>query len=195
MQITKLDLPRCSVGEGPVWDVAEQALYYIDILEKKVFRWDPANADHRAWAVPDIIGSMALREEGGAVLALGDGIHTLDFDSGETAPLALLDPANAQVQLADGEQRHVEEGTRQPVDAERGRGPAGRQADQHRDVAEAEQEQRERPGQRVVTATVPPLPAQLACERPRHGDGDEGEDGIHGTREGTRRPRVTAIPG
>lgn len=102
MRITKLDLPRCAVGEGPVWDVAEQALYYIDILEKKVFRWDPASADHRAWQVPDIIGSMALREQGGAVLALGDGVHTLDFDTGKTAPLALLQPANPQIQLADG---------------------------------------------------------------------------------------------
>ncbi len=35
MQITKLDLPRCKVGEGPVWDVAEQALYYIDIVERE----------------------------------------------------------------------------------------------------------------------------------------------------------------
>ena len=102
MRITKLDLPRCSIGEGPVWDVAEQALYYIDILEKKVFRWDPASGEHRTWPVPDIIGSMALREQGGAVLALGDGVHTLDFDSGETSPLALLDPANPHVQLADG---------------------------------------------------------------------------------------------
>jgi sugar lactone lactonase YvrE len=33
MLITKLDLPRCKVGEGPVWDVAEQALYYIDFVE------------------------------------------------------------------------------------------------------------------------------------------------------------------
>lgn len=102
MQISKLDLPRRSVGEGPVWDVAEHALYYIDILEKKVFRWDPASGDHRSWDVPDIIGSMALREEGGAIVALGDGIHMLDFDSGETTPLALLDPANPEIQLADG---------------------------------------------------------------------------------------------
>ena len=43
MKITRLDLPKCKVGEGPVWDVAEQALYYIDILAKKVFRWDPAS--------------------------------------------------------------------------------------------------------------------------------------------------------
>ncbi len=48
MQITKLDLPKCLVGEGPVWDVAEQALYYIDIAGKTVFRWDPASDDQRA---------------------------------------------------------------------------------------------------------------------------------------------------
>jgi L-arabinonolactonase len=102
MRITQLDLPLCQVGEGPVWDVAEQALYYIDILEKKVFRWDPASGDHRAWDVPDMIGSMALREEGGAIVALVNGIHTLDFESGAVEPFALMDPANPDIQLADG---------------------------------------------------------------------------------------------
>ena len=60
MQITKLDLPHCAVGEGPVWDIAEQALYYIDILEKKVFRWDPATGHHRTWEVPSMIGSAKM---------------------------------------------------------------------------------------------------------------------------------------
>jgi L-arabinonolactonase len=102
MKITRLDLPKCMVGEGPVWDVAEQALYYIDIVAKKVFRWDPASGDHRHWDVPDIIGSMALRDGGGAVLALGSGVHTLDFATGAVEPLALLDPPQPEVQLADG---------------------------------------------------------------------------------------------
>ena len=102
MEITRLDLPKCKVGEGPVWDVAEQALYYIDILERKVFRWDPATGEHRAWDVPDIVGSMALREGGGAIVALGSGVFTLDFESGAVEPLALLDPPDPEVQLADG---------------------------------------------------------------------------------------------
>src|SRR4029079_6821977 len=102
MRITRLELPRCSVGEGPVWDVAEQALYYIDILEKRVLRWDPASGDHRGWQLPDIVGSMALRERGGAVVALATGVHTLDFTTGEVAPLALIDPPDPEVQLADG---------------------------------------------------------------------------------------------
>lgn len=102
MKITRLDLPKCMVGEGPVWDVADQALYYIDILTKRVFRWDPASGAHRSWDVPDIIGSMALRAGGGAVLALGTGVHTLDFATGVVEPLALLDPPDPSVQLADG---------------------------------------------------------------------------------------------
>lgn len=101
MKITRLPLPRCSVGEGPVWDEVEQALYYIDILEKRVFRWDPATGDHRGWDVPAMIGSLALRERGGAIVALPDGIHALDFDSGEVNPFVLLDP-NPATQLADG---------------------------------------------------------------------------------------------
>jgi L-arabinonolactonase len=102
MEITRLPLPRCSVGEGPVWDEAEQALYYIDILERRVMRWDPASGDQRHWDVPDLIGSMALRHGGGAIVALGSGIHALDFASGEVEPLALLDPPSPDVQLADG---------------------------------------------------------------------------------------------
>lgn len=102
MTITRLELPRCSVGEGPVWDVAEQALYYIDILEKRVFRWDPVADRLQSWEMPEIIGSMALREQGGAIVALGSGVHTLDFATGAVEPLALLDPADPEVQLADG---------------------------------------------------------------------------------------------
>ena len=101
MQIVKLDLPKCKVGEGPVWDVAEQALYYIDIVEKAVFRWDPQSGARRRWDVPDIIGSMALREGGGAIVALGSGVHSLDFAGGEVASMALIDP-DPEVQLADG---------------------------------------------------------------------------------------------
>lgn len=102
MRITRAPLPRCKVGEGPVWDVAEQALYYIDILEKRVFRWDPASDERREWQVPDMIGSMALRREGGAIVALPDGIHALDFAGGEVMPFALFDPPDPAIQLADG---------------------------------------------------------------------------------------------
>jgi L-arabinonolactonase len=102
VKISQIDTHRCIIGEGPVWDVAEQALYFIDILGKNVLRFDPAMGSTRQWDVPDVIGSMALRVGGGAVVALATGVHTLDFDSGECAMLATSSDLNDMVQLADG---------------------------------------------------------------------------------------------
>jgi sugar lactone lactonase YvrE len=102
MRIARLEVPRCLVGEGPVWDVAEQALFLIDILGKKVLRYDPAGGPVRQWSVPDIIGSMALRAGGGAVVALAGGVHSLDFDTGACRLLATSPDLSEMVQLADG---------------------------------------------------------------------------------------------
>jgi L-arabinonolactonase len=102
VKIEQIDTYRCTIGEGPVWDVAEQALYFIDILGKKVLRFDPSSGETRDWDVPDVIGSMALRAGGGAVVALTNGVHTLDFDSGACAMLATSGDLNEMVQLADG---------------------------------------------------------------------------------------------
>ncbi len=102
MITSKVDTPRCMVGEGPVWDVAEQALYFIDILGKKVLRFDPESGETRDWDVPDIIGSMAIRASGGAIVALANGVHSLDFETGACTMLASSTDLNDQVQLADG---------------------------------------------------------------------------------------------
>ena len=102
MKITQIDTLRCTIGEGPVWDVAEQALYFIDILGRKVLRFDPAGGETHCWDLPDIVGSMALRAGGGAIVALTNGVHTLDFRSGACAMLAGSDDLNEMVQLADG---------------------------------------------------------------------------------------------
>ena len=102
MQISRIPSVHCLVGEGPVWDVGEQALYFIDIVGKAVHRYDPASEATRSWDVGQVIGSMALRQEGGAIVALKDGVHTLDFDSGETALLAPARHLHPRAQMNDG---------------------------------------------------------------------------------------------
>src|SRR6185369_11442478 len=102
MKIRRLDVPQCSVGEGPVWDVPSQRLYWIDILAKAVFRLDPVTGATHQWSVPKIIGSMAIGRDGNAIVALADGVYRLEFNSGECTPLASSPDLDAQVQLADG---------------------------------------------------------------------------------------------
>ena len=102
MKITRLDTPHCSVGEGPVWDVQEQALYSIDILGKCIHRHHLASGRNDRFEVPGIIGSMALRVGGGALIALKDGVHTYDFATGASAPLTCPPDQDPRVQVNDG---------------------------------------------------------------------------------------------
>ena len=74
-------VPRCvldaraSLGECPVWSVAEQVLYWVDINAPSLNRFDPANGTNRTMPMPASIGCFALRPDGGFVVALRDGIH------------------------------------------------------------------------------------------------------------------------
>jgi L-arabinonolactonase len=68
--MSQIETHRCIIGDGPMWDVTKQALYFIYILGKKVLRFDPATELAQQWDVPDVIGSMSLRVSGGAVVAL-----------------------------------------------------------------------------------------------------------------------------
>lgn len=102
MKIERVPTAHCLVGEGPVWDVREQALYFIDIVGKAVHRYAPDTGQTRSWDAGQVVGSMALRESGGAILALKDGISTLDFASGAVTPLAPARHLHPRAQMNDG---------------------------------------------------------------------------------------------
>lgn len=90
------------LGEGPLWDVAEQRLYWIDCFGRTIHSCDAAGGDRRSWRVPEHVGSMGLRERGGAILSLRNGFHLFDFDTGQTTPL--VDPASGaeRIRMNDG---------------------------------------------------------------------------------------------
>ena len=58
------------LGEGALWDVAEQALYWVDIKGRHVHRYDPRRDQDQQWPVAEDVGSLAVRAGGGLVLAL-----------------------------------------------------------------------------------------------------------------------------
>lgn len=75
---------KTELGEGPLWDVDTQRLYWIDSKGRRIFRSTAEGAEVRAWEVPTEIGSLAIRKDGaGAILALANGFHTLDFATGD----------------------------------------------------------------------------------------------------------------
>ena len=93
---------RNDLGEGPLWDVDEQRLYWIDSHGKAVHRCDARGQDVRSWSVPEHIGSMCLREKGGAVVSLRNGFHFLDLATGEVEPIADPEAHLRRTRLNDG---------------------------------------------------------------------------------------------
>ncbi|MEQ8699166.1 MAG: SMP-30/gluconolactonase/LRE family protein [Bauldia litoralis] len=90
------------LGEGPLWDVEEQRLYWIDSYGPAVHSCDAQGRDVKHWSVPEPIGSMALRKEGGAVMSLRSGFHFLDFASGEVTRINETQPGELRPRLNDG---------------------------------------------------------------------------------------------
>jgi L-arabinonolactonase len=85
--IERISGVKNQLGEGPVWDVAEKALYWIDGHAPAIYRLDPKTNEIRSWKVPKQIGSFALREKGGAICAMSDGFYFFDFASGNATPV------------------------------------------------------------------------------------------------------------
>jgi len=90
------------VGEGPTWAPEESALYWIDIYNPTLNRFDPATGATREWRMPAPIGSFALTKKGRAVVALKTGTHLLDFATGALKLLANPEPNLAENRLNDG---------------------------------------------------------------------------------------------
>lgn len=76
------------LGECPVWDVAEQALYWVDIEGRKLQRRHPASGDLRDWVFEERVCALALRERGGLILALASGFAFFDPETGAIERLA-----------------------------------------------------------------------------------------------------------
>jgi len=102
MRIEVLVDVKTHLGEGPLWDVEDQRLYWIDSTGMNVFRCTADGREVRGWDVPQSIGSMAIRKHGGAVLSLQRGFHFLDFKTGEVELIVDPEPNRPDNRLNDG---------------------------------------------------------------------------------------------
>lgn len=84
-----------NLGEGPVWDVCEQRLYWVDSTAAEIWSCREDGSDVRIYYVTTYIGSMALRDEGGAVLALASGFAFYNFNTQQLIPVG--NPLEGQV--------------------------------------------------------------------------------------------------
>ena len=77
------------LGEGPTWVESENAVYWLDIIGKKVHKLSLDNGDKKTWQFDFEITSIAAREKGGFVCTLRHGFAFIDFESGKVEPISL----------------------------------------------------------------------------------------------------------
>jgi len=95
------------LGEGPVWDVEEGQLYWVDgtgprVGKPAIWRLNPKTGVVKNWRLEKDIGALALRKGGGAVLALSDGFYFFDFETGQTELIVEIDADQPRSRLNDG---------------------------------------------------------------------------------------------
>ena len=72
---------RALLGEGPVWVEAEQALYWLDIKGRKIFRLDD-KGEVASWDTPVRVGAIAPRRSGGFIAGTEHGFAEIDLEAG-----------------------------------------------------------------------------------------------------------------
>lgn len=91
------------LGEGTLWSVRQQALYWVDILGQKLHRYHPASDARKSWSFDETISTVCERGPGnGLLVTLRRSIATFDPDSGVLEHLHQPEPDREGNRFNDG---------------------------------------------------------------------------------------------
>ena len=93
---------RAALAECPLWSVAEQKLYWVDISGRSINCFDPARGANTSWPMPGEPGCIALAAGGGLVAALRDGFYRFFPADGALKKIADAPYDTTQFRFNDG---------------------------------------------------------------------------------------------
>jgi len=92
---------RDMVGESLVWDERRERLVWVDIVGRRIHRLDPSTGAHESWPTGDLVTSVGLRADGGAIVGLRKEIALWDF-GGPFRTLATIEADRPETRLNEG---------------------------------------------------------------------------------------------
>lgn len=93
---------KASLGEGAFWNYKTQEFYWIDIVSKKFHIYNPATKANKSYDMPSEIGTVVPFTEKEAVVALADGVYTVNLISGELNMLSDAENKMTENRFNDG---------------------------------------------------------------------------------------------
>jgi xylono-1,5-lactonase len=74
-----------------MWDPDSQRLYWVDILENRIYRHDPVHGGTQSWIVPEHVGFVVVRPDGELVAGFKSGLHHVVLDDGSNVRSSRID--------------------------------------------------------------------------------------------------------
>ena len=78
--VEKLAAENALVGEGPVWDVESQTLYWIDIQGGKFWNYDPASGENKLLHQGYNVAGVTRNKGGGLAVGTWEGVQLWNSD-------------------------------------------------------------------------------------------------------------------
>ena len=101
--VSVLSTSRDRVGESPVWSVAEQALYWVDIEGRSIRRFDWVGQAQQSWTLPERVGCIALSTRNTVIAAMESGIFEVTLAQAPVLKLlASVQHATSNMRFNDG---------------------------------------------------------------------------------------------
>ncbi|HEX4636942.1 MAG TPA: SMP-30/gluconolactonase/LRE family protein [Rhizomicrobium sp.] len=90
----------CALGEGPIW--WQGAVWFTDIKEKSLYRFQPESGEKRSWRAPSEVGFLAPLKNGHFIAGAKAGLYEFDPASGGFALIRTVEPNRPGNRLNDG---------------------------------------------------------------------------------------------
>jgi sugar lactone lactonase YvrE len=94
---------QAELGEGVCWSERDQALWWVDILGRRLLRCAADGSARREWHLPETVSAVAVPARGtGLVLALRHRVVRFEPESGSLVDLAIVETERPGNRLNDG---------------------------------------------------------------------------------------------
>ncbi len=93
---------EAALGEGAIWDYDTKKLYWVDIEGKSLNVFDPVTSQNKSFPTASHIGTVVPKNKDEVLIALVDGIYTLNLNTGDTALFVDMNTNLINSRLNDG---------------------------------------------------------------------------------------------
>lgn len=93
---------KAGLGEGVCWDAQAQCLWWLDIFSQAIHRYEPTTGGTMSLSTPKRPGCLAVRRQGGLVLAMADGFYFVDPARGHFESIVNVESDLPETRMNDG---------------------------------------------------------------------------------------------